>query len=98
MAYRKVKSRKTSCPTPTLTLTTFEGHLTLSELRSSGGLVPLECVGGAMLLVRADLYREGVVFPSYPYKRRIETEGFSFMASDAGYRSWGIPNLEVIHL
>ena len=77
---------------------TDNGHLPLSKLREQGDVVELHGVGGAMLMVRADVHREGAVFPSFPYKRRIETEGFAAMARDAGYKSWGMPNLEVIHL
>ena len=49
-------------------------------------------------MVRADLHREGVAFPSFPFQHRIETEGLAMMARDAGYKSWGMPNVEVIHL
>ena len=73
-------------------------HLPLSKMREQGDVVQLNGVGGAMLLVRADLHREGVMFPSFPYQHRIETEGLSMVALDAGYKSWGMPNVEVIHL
>ena len=55
-------------------------------------------VGGAtMLLVKADLHREGVVFPTFSYKLHIETEGLAYLARDMGYKSWGLPNLEIFH-
>ena len=50
-----------------------------------------------MLLVRADLHREGLVFPPFSYKSHIESEGLAFMARDMGYRCWGMPNLEIFH-
>ena len=43
------------------------GRLHLHDLRGEGDLVRLDSVGGTMLLVRADIHREGLVFPSYPY-------------------------------
>lgn len=60
-------------------------------------VVRLDAVGGAMLLVRAELHRHGLVFPPFVYRGRIETEGLSMMAVDMGTMSFGMPNLEVIH-
>jgi hypothetical protein len=45
------------------------GRFHLDELRGRGDLVPLDAVGGTMLLVRADLHRDGLVFPPFPYGR-----------------------------
>jgi hypothetical protein len=76
------------------------GNLPLSKLRGNGSVehvVELDGVGGAMLLVKADLHREGLMFPPAPYRRRIETEGLAMLARDMGHRAWGMPNLEVIH-
>ena len=89
------------------------GRLHLDDLRGEGDVVPLDTVGGTMLLVRADAHRDGLVFPPFPYGKRhplgrpdqpfrpgggeIETEGLGLMASDMGYQCWGMPNLEIIH-
>jgi hypothetical protein len=73
-----------------------EGRLYLGELRQHD-LVQVDAVGGTMLLVRADLHREGLVFPTFPYKHYIETEGLAVMAADMGVTSWGLPNLEIVH-
>lgn len=61
--------------------------------------VRLDAVGGAMLLVDAELHRHGLVFPAYPHRHRMETEGLSMMALDMGEGtlSWGMPGLEIIH-
>ncbi len=45
------------------------GRYHLHDLRGEGDLVPLDTVGGTMLLVRADLHRDGLVFPPFPYGR-----------------------------
>jgi peptide chain release factor subunit 1 len=81
-------------------------------LRGGPDLVRLDAVGGTVLLVRADVHRDGLVFPSFPYGagnpavRRpgplglhgeLETEGLGIMAMDMGYQCWGLPNLEVLH-
>ena len=58
----------------------------------------LDAVGGAMLLVHAELHRHGLVFPPYPHRHRIETEGLSMMALDMGVLSWGLPFLEILHI
>ena len=45
------------------------GDTTLHELRGHGA-VRIEGVGGTMLLVRADIHRDGLIFPAYPYGTR----------------------------
>ena len=84
------------------------GSLHLSDLRDEGELVPLDSVGGTMLLVRADVHREGVIFPATPYgvanprvrpdhHGELETEGFGILAGEMGHQCWGMPNLEIKH-
>jgi hypothetical protein len=43
------------------------GRTFMEKLRTKGELVRLDSVGGTMLLVRADLHRDGLIFPPYPY-------------------------------
>jgi len=45
------------------------GRLHLDDLRAEGKLVELDAVGGTVLLVRADLHREGLIFPTFLYGR-----------------------------
>ncbi|HEY0835474.1 MAG TPA: hypothetical protein VGE72_16345, partial [Azospirillum sp.] len=76
------------------------GRRYLADLRGRGRgqePVPLDGVGGTMLLVRADLHREGLVFPPFPYRGYIETEGLAMMARDMGVACWGLPDLEIVH-
>jgi peptide chain release factor subunit 1 len=86
------------------------GRIHLDDLRQEGELVKLDAVGGTMLLVKADLHRDGLIFPPFPYglpnKRirednawpgEIETEGFGIMAGDLGVSCWGMPGLEIRH-
>ena len=78
-------------------------HIYLHQMRGGGGggggavVRRLDAVGGAMLLVNAELHRHGLVFPPFVYRHRIETEGLSMMALDMGVLSWGMPAVEVIH-
>ena len=88
-----------------------DGGRTLLEDCRGTGAVRLDAVGGTMLLVRADLHRDGLVFPPFPYGVRsgrirdrtvwgageIETEGLGIMAADMGVQCWGLPDLEVLH-
>lgn len=84
-----------------------QGRLHLEDLRGGPDLVPLHAVGGTILLVRADIHREGLIFPAFPFgvesplirdrHGEIETEGLGVMAHDMGYQCWGMPHLEVIH-
>ncbi|GAA3776665.1 hypothetical protein GCM10023083_11720 [Streptomyces phyllanthi] len=72
------------------------GRTYLDALRGRG-LVRVDSVGGTALLVRADLHRDGLTFPSFPYQHLIETEGLAAMARDMGTACWALPDLEVLH-
>ncbi|MGA7669416.1 MAG: hypothetical protein WBW04_03290 [Nitrolancea sp.] len=83
------------------------GRYHLDDLRGGPPLVPLDAVGGTMLLIQADLHRDGLIFPPVPYRPghpksrggegEIETEGLGLLAADMGETCWGLPNLEIIH-
>jgi hypothetical protein len=83
------------------------GRLHMDALRGEGDVVELDTVGAAMLLIRADLHRDGLIFPPFPYglghpasregQGEIESEGLGIMALDMGHRCWGLPNLEIRH-
>jgi hypothetical protein len=72
------------------------GRRYLEDLRGAP-TVRLDGVGGTMLLVRADLHREGLLFPTAPVDGYIETEGFAALARARGLECWGIPDLEIWH-
>lgn len=59
--------------------------------------MPLDGVGGGALLVKADVHRDGAMFPSFPFYHLIETEGFAKMAKRLGYSIVGLPNYLVYH-
>jgi mannan polymerase complexes MNN9 subunit len=59
--------------------------------------VALDGVGGTALLVKADVHRDGAMFPPFPFYHLMETEGFAKMAKRLGYQSWGLPNYLVYH-
>jgi len=78
----------------------FTGNHPIHHLRGNGSeslVVEIDSVGGTMLLVRADLHRDGLVFPPFPYRRYIETEGLAMMARDMGARIYALPNVEIVH-
>jgi peptide chain release factor subunit 1 len=87
------------------------GARTMADLRGAG-IVRLDAVGGTMLLVRADLHRDGLIFPPFRYGLpsqhirarhplwgcgEIETEGFGALAADMGVQCWGLPDIEIVH-
>ncbi|MCP5151013.1 MAG: glycosyltransferase [Chromatiales bacterium] len=72
------------------------GRIYLDALRDHD-LVRVDAVGGTALLVRADLHREGLVFPAYPVDGHIETEGLARVASALGIDCWGMPRVEIVH-
>ena len=59
--------------------------------------VQLDGVGGTALLVKADVHRDGAMFPNFPFYHLIETEGFAKMAKRLGYQSWGMPDYLIYH-
>ncbi|KAB8556637.1 hypothetical protein FH972_025673 [Carpinus fangiana] len=52
----------------------------------------LDGVGGTALLVKADVHRDGAMFPPFAFYHLIETEGFAKMAARLGWKSFGLPN------
>ena len=59
--------------------------------------VPLDGVGATFLLVKADVHREGAIFPTFPIDGEIETEGFARMALRMGFEVVGAPGILVFH-
>ncbi|KAL2271105.1 hypothetical protein VTJ83DRAFT_476 [Remersonia thermophila] len=59
--------------------------------------VLLDGVGGAALLVKADVHRDGAMFPAFPFYHLLETEGFAKMAKRLGWEAVGLPNYKVYH-
>ncbi|KAI9802984.1 MAG: hypothetical protein M1825_002217 [Sarcosagium campestre] len=55
-------------------------------------VMQLDGVGGTALLVKADVHRDGAMFPPFAFYHLIETEGFAKMAKRLGWESWGLPN------
>ncbi|MBS0409871.1 MAG: sulfotransferase, partial [Proteobacteria bacterium] len=61
------------------------------------GPVRVDSVGGAALLIRGDLHRQGLNFPAYSHGGYIETEGLAMMARDMGHACWALPDLRIVH-
>jgi len=59
--------------------------------------VQLDGVGGTALLVKAEVHRDGAMFPPFSFYHLIETEGFAKMAARLGWKSYGLPNYFVYH-
>ena len=54
--------------------------------------IKLDGVGGATLLVKAEVHRDGAMFPPFAFYHLIETEGFAKMANRLNWESFGLPN------
>ena len=63
-----------------------------TESRDQKVLIPLDGVGGTALLVKAEVHRDGAMFPPFSFYHLIETEGFAKMAKRLGWECWGLPN------
>ncbi|MDN3055149.1 glycosyltransferase [Streptomyces sp. SRF1] len=72
------------------------GRSYLEDLRGHER-VRVDAVGGTALLVHANLHRDGLVFPTVPYRELIETEGLAALAQDMGVECWALPGVEVVH-
>jgi mannan polymerase complexes MNN9 subunit len=59
--------------------------------------IPLDGVGGTALLVKADVHRDGAMFPPFPFYHLIETEGFAKMAKRLNWQATGLPNYKVCY-
>lgn len=57
--------------------------------------IALDGVGGTALLVKAEVHRDGAMFPPFSFYHLIETEGFAKMAKRLGWSSTGLPNYKV---
>ena len=60
--------------------------------------IPLDGVGGTALLVKAEVHRDGAMFPPFAFYHLIETEGFAKMAKRLGWSVTGLPNYRVLFL
>jgi peptide chain release factor subunit 1 len=89
-----------------------QGTRTMDGMRGTGQPVRLDAVGGTVLMIKADLHRDGLIFPPFRYgagsptardahplwgRGEVETEGLGIMAHDMGLQCWGLPDLEVVH-
>ena len=70
----------------------------MEALRKEGkAVVPVDGVGGALILLRSSLHREGVLFPPFPFQHAVETEGLAKVALAMGYQAYAMPNVEIEH-
>ncbi|KAL4933060.1 mannosyltransferase complex subunit MNN9 [Aspergillus undulatus] len=60
-------------------------------------VIELDGVGGTALMVKADVHRDGAMFPAFPFYHLVETEGFAKMAKRLGYTVHGLPDYFVYH-
>ena len=63
-----------------------------SDDRDTRAVIPLDGVGGTALLVKAEVHRDGAMFPPFAFYHLMETEGFAKMARRLGWGCWGLPN------
>lgn len=73
------------------------GRVYLPQLMALGRVVPLDGVGGCVLMIRAECVRKGLKFPEVVYKHHIETEGLAKLARDMNYTVVGLPFIDAFH-
>lgn len=59
--------------------------------------IPLDGIGSCFSLSKASVHRTGVIYPPFPYRHQIDTEGFAQMAKMSGYGVYGLPGVQVLH-
>ena len=69
-----------------------------SESRNQKEIMPLDGVGGTALMVKAEVHRDGAMFPPFAFYHLMETEGFAKMARRLGWGCFGLPNYFVSFL
>ncbi|EAS34787.3 MNN9 protein [Coccidioides immitis RS] len=80
------------------TYRTLMAHLAdRSPNRDTERTMELHGVGGTVLLVKAEVHRDGAMFPAFPFYHLVETEGFAKMARRLGWKCYGLPNYFVYH-
>ncbi|KAI1909263.1 Golgi mannosyltransferase complex subunit [Ophidiomyces ophidiicola] len=80
------------------TYRTLMAHLAdRSPNRDANNIMELHGVGGTALLVKAEVHRDGAMFPPFPFYHLVETEGFAKMARRLGHKCYGLPNYFVYH-
>ncbi|KAI9753526.1 MAG: Golgi mannosyltransferase complex subunit [Lichina confinis] len=99
--YRSLMAYQTTTTT-TKSETTIDGDSGSNSNGNGAGAdvhreMQLDGVGGTALLVKADVHRDGAMFPPFAFYHLIETEGFAKMAKRLGWSSWGLPNYLVYH-
>jgi mannan polymerase complexes MNN9 subunit len=72
--------------------TLMSGLADKTESRDRNMIIPLDGVGGTALLVKAEVHRDGAMFPPFAFYHLMETEGFAKMARRLGWSCWGLPN------
>ncbi len=73
-----------------------KGRLYLEDVADQE-LVKVDSIGGTALLVRGDLHRRGLRFPTKSHGGYIETEGLAMMAREKGLSCWALPKLRIVH-
>ena len=63
-----------------------------TEERDRKKMMQLDGVGGTALMVKAEVHRDGAMFPPFAFYHLMETEGFAKMAQRLGWNCWGLPN------
>ncbi|KAJ5623976.1 hypothetical protein N7510_000285 [Penicillium lagena] len=67
-------------------------YLTNPENLDPRRVLPLDGVGGTALMVKAEVHRDGAMFPAFPFYHLVETEGFAKMVKRLGYGVFGLPD------
>lgn len=67
-------------------------HMYDPGLSKAEEAVPLDGVAATALLVKAQVHRDGAMFPPFAFYNLVGSEGFAKMAARLGYDAWGLPN------
>lgn len=72
-------------------------RLYLKDLKHGGDMLRVDGVGGCVLMIDAEIHRNGLVFPTFTFDNHIETEGLAKVAAKMNLEMYGLPSVSVIH-
>ncbi|CCH42241.1 Mannan polymerase II complex ANP1 subunit [Wickerhamomyces ciferrii] len=60
--------------------------------------IELDGIGGVSILAKANVFKEGAMFPAFSFKKHAETEAFGKLCKTMGYNVIGLPHYVIWHI
>ncbi|CAM9019577.1 unnamed protein product [Wickerhamomyces anomalus] len=60
--------------------------------------IELDGIGGVSILAKANVFRQGAMFPAFSFKKHAETEAFGKLCKTMGFNVIGLPHYVIWHI